>query len=1000
MKKTKLLLTLSSLSLLAGVPFLSGASMAKGEGVLLNGLELDDTYNIGDLLFISKNATLSEGEKTVKVLSSYLSYPNGKNVTSSSYKLDAFGNYKLVLLGEDGLSYSKEFSVYKDVYSFQGTKSDISYGSMNKNFVASGYSNGLQVNLTEGDVFTYAEPINLFENKLQKIISWNVNDVSTSPVVHSVTVRLTDAYDANNYFEITNSKGSYYYENYLAASYNGGRKVGLSRDDSGTISIDGSSYKISSTGGTSISGNNPTSGVFNNITYYLDSSNPEKFRIYGEGMSASEYVLIAEFNNSQLFPETFKGLKTGLAYLSVTASGYSGVEKAPLQIANIAGVSGQDLNPMDYYKDSIKPLMEVASRKEAKVMGGIEIAVPEAKAYDETGLKGDVRYSVWYGYDSSSRKMIPTKNGSFTPSELGVYTIIYEAEDVYQNKTTERIDLSVSEFGETGIDFKVKPLNDVKAGSKIAFNNFDVSSLNNDCKTTIELTFPNGEKKSFDSDESMTLPYSGKYHAVYRYKDSFYSGEASYDFDVLPSTEADFSTREVALPHYFMRHASYSIEMPSAYTYGKEGKTKDDVLCYAKFDDGEYQVVDGEDITINASKTVRLKFAPKSNPTNVIESEEIPVIDTGFDGKKVDLTKYFVGDFAGKNEKTEDGKDADFIRFQSTKVGNGTMEFVNKLLLSGFSFNFKASAFKKLTIRLISFYEQDKEVVVTLEGSSVSVNGRNNTASDNWNGNGASIFYSASTSSLNVAGASFQIGSPFKNDAFMLKLEAEGLTQNDYIDVSTVGNQPFRSGSTRDRIAPMASANFPERIAYIGDTLTISRPNLADVLTPVSDKKATLTVLKNKNGETSRMKDKKTGVELTSINDFTKDYEVELDDYGSYIITYSALDGAGNSIAGGLKDLVSVLDLEAPEIVTKVGTYTIKAGMESTLPHIEVKDNFTKDGKFDIWHLVYDSKNRLAAEVKDGDKFILNEKGTYKVYVMAQDEEGNVAYGEYTLIVE
>ena len=67
MKKTKLLLTLSSFSLLAGVPFLSGASMAKGEGVLLNGLELDDTYNIGDLLFISKNATLSEGEKTVKV---------------------------------------------------------------------------------------------------------------------------------------------------------------------------------------------------------------------------------------------------------------------------------------------------------------------------------------------------------------------------------------------------------------------------------------------------------------------------------------------------------------------------------------------------------------------------------------------------------------------------------------------------------------------------------------------------------------------------------------------------------------------------------------------------------------------------------------------------------------------------------------------------------------------------------------------------------------------
>lgn len=1000
MKKTKILLTLSSLSLLAGVPFFSGASLVKGEGVQLSGLEIDDTYNIGDLLFISKNATLSEGDKNVKIISSYLSYPNGKNVSSSSYKLDSFGKYKLVLTGEDGLSYSKEFAVYKDVYSFKGNKSDIAYGKLNEQFISEGYPNGLKVNLTEGDVFTYAEPINVLENKYQKLLTWNVNDNGNFPSVHAITLRVTDAYNANNYFEITNSKGTYYYENYFTASYNGGRSAGLTRDDTGSIVVDGSLYRMSPTGGTKLTGNSPVSGVFNNVTYYLDSSNPEKYRIYAETASASEYELVAEFNNSSVYPETFKGLKTGLAYLSVTASGYSGIEKAPLELANLAGKSGQALDPMDYYKDSIKPLIEVRSEKEMKIMGGVEIAIPEAKAYDETALQGDVRYSVWYGYDSSSKKMVLTKNGRFKPEELGVYTIIYEALDVYGNLAQERVDLSVSEFGTSGIAFQVKPLVSLHAGTHLAFNNFDVVSLNGDCKTTIELTYPNGEKKTFDSEETVELPYSGKYHVVYHYKDAFYEGETSDDFDVLASLEARFISKNVSLPHYFMKGASYTLDVPMAYIYGEKGKVQDEVLAYAKFDNGEYQAVDATDVTIPSAKKVRFKFVPKTNPNDVIETEEIDVVDTGWDGKKVDLTKYFVGDFAGKNVTNEDGKDADFVRFQSTKTGNGTMEFVNKLLLSGFSFNFKASSFRKLTIRLTSYYEEGKEIEIVFSGNSVSVNGRSNLANENWNGNGASVFYNSSTSSLSVAGASFQIGSPFENDTFFLKLEAEGLSTNDYIDISTVGNQPFRSGNVRDRIAPMASANFPEKIAYIGDKATVSRPNVADVLTPTSDKNATLSVLKNKNGKMTVMNDVDSGIALSGISDFTKDYRIQYDDYGPYIITYTALDGAENSISGGLKSLVSVLDLEAPEIITKVGTYTIKAGAESVLPHIEVKDNFTMEGNFDIWHLVYDSKNCLAAEVQDGDKFIINEKGTYKVYVMAQDEEGNVAYSEYVLIVE
>ncbi len=997
MEKTKFIAALSALSLLA-LPSMQGLEV-KGEGVSVQGFELDEIYNIGDSLYISKSATLSEGDKTAKILSSCLTYPDGTNLSSSSYKLDAYGTYTLSLYGEGGMTYSKGFSVFQDVYSFQSSKSTIDYGSLNTYFARSGYPNGLRLGLSEGDTFRFAQPIDLSESKYQKLISWNLNDVSESPVVRSISVRLTDAYDSNNYFTITNSRGSYYYENYISTSYNGGRSVGLSKDDSGTIVIDDTSYRVSSTGGTKITGNNPTSKVLNNISYYLDSSDSDHYKIYAGNDQSQDYALVAEFNNSDVFSSSFSGFKTGLAYLSLTASGYSGIDTAPIEIGEIAGIYGDALNPMDYYKDTRKPLLEIASEKQAQVMGGIEIKIPEAKAYDETGLKGQVRSAVWYGYDSNSRRMVSTSNNRFTPDSLGVYTVIYEAEDVYGNLAQERIDLFVTEFGKEGISFEVRPFSSLKAGKKIRFDNFETVSLNDDCKVSIELTYPDGKKQTVSSVDDVELVCSGHYSAVYSYSDAFYSGQKTYEFDVEANLQATFASNEVSLPHYFMKGASYRLDAPSAYIYGENGMEKDDVLCYARFDGGEYQKANASDFSVSGSSKVQFKFAPKSNPSASFETGEVSIVDTGWDGRKVDLTRYFVGDFEGKNVQTEEGKNADFVRYEATAAGHGEMEFVNPLLFSGFNFNFKASAFESLTVTLSSL-DASASIKIAFDSASVSVNGRKQTPNENWNSTGASILYSQSNSTLVVAGVSYQMENPFPDDTLLLKVEGEGLSSGDYIDVSMVGNQPFRSGSTRDRIAPMASVSFPERIGHRGDEIVISKPHVADVLTPISSSKVTLSVLKNVANEVTPVKDKNSGVALQSVGAFDSDYVVTLDDYGSYVFSYAISDGAENAVSGGLKDMVSVLDLEPPTIVNLPNSYTIKAGVASSLPSVEVKDNITQPGDFDIWHLVYDQKGVLTAQAKDGDQVTIVNKGTYKVYVMAQDEEGNTAYGEYTLIVE
>ncbi len=1003
MKKIKFLATLSVFSLFGAAPLMLTAKAANAEGVTLSGIELEDAYSLGDKVYIPKDATLIDGEKTVKVVSSYLTYPNGSNVSSRSYTLDAFGKYKLVLNGEDGVTYAKEFTVWQDVYAFGGSKSSIDYGKLNKSFNENGYAEGLRLELAEGDTFTYSKPIDLSKSTYQKLIYWNLTDYSNNPIAHSMTVRITDAYDPNNYFTITNSRGTYFYENYVSAAYNGGRAVGLSKDDSGSIVIGGTTYRVSSTGGTTLSANNPTSKAYNNLSYFLDTSNPSNYRIYASTDAASDYALITEFNNSSAYNTTFHGFKTGLVYLSFTASGFSGIDKAPIEIGEIAGIKGSDLNPMDYYKDTINPIVEVSSKKKAKVKGGVEIAIPEAKAYDETGLKGEVVSSVWFGYDSSSRKMISTKNGRFSPNELGIYTIIYKATDVYQNVTEERVDLYVSDFGEKGIDFAVKPLKDVKAGSTVIFDNYEATSLNDDCVTEIELLFPNGEKETIEGGSSLMLPYSGTYKATYRYHDGFYSGFSEYSFDVIETTKATFLEKHVSLPHYFMKGASYSIDVPASYTYGPKGETKDDVDCYVKFDGGSYVSADHKDVTITGSESVQLKFNPKSNPDDVIETEAIAIVDAGFDpsAKRVDLTKYFVGDFIGRNSLTSDGKDADYVTYLADKSGSTKMEFINKLLLSSFVFNFSAENVSKVRLNLVSFYDSSKKVEIVFEGGVVSVNGRSNPVTKRFDNEMVSVLYSASTNKLDVAGASFEVPNDFEKDSLLLEVEVEGATRgSSAINVSKIGNQVFKSNSTRDRVQPMVSVDFPESVAHVGDTVEIVKPNVADVLTPVSDKNILLSVIKNAGGSVTDMVDKNSKEVIKNVNDFSKNYQIELNAYGAYVITYDIKDGMGNSIYGGLKGMVSVLDMDAPTIVTKIDSYTIRANEESDLPHIEATDNMTASDKLEIWYLIYDSKNRLTAQIPDGDKVNIKEKGRYTVYVTVQDEEGNVAYADYILIVE
>ena len=103
----------------------------KGEATSLSGSEIQEVYNLGEYVYIAKDTVIQTGDKSVKVASSVLTYPDGTKQMGSAYKLDAFGSYEITCYGEDGTIFTKKFNVYQDVYSFNGNKSTIDYGNLN-----------------------------------------------------------------------------------------------------------------------------------------------------------------------------------------------------------------------------------------------------------------------------------------------------------------------------------------------------------------------------------------------------------------------------------------------------------------------------------------------------------------------------------------------------------------------------------------------------------------------------------------------------------------------------------------------------------------------------------------------------------------------------------------------------------------------------------------------------------------------------------------------------
>lgn len=952
----------------------------------------EDTYAYGSRLSMPQGVVLTYDGNEYTATKGYIRYPDGKVYSGTSFTLDMYGSYTVIYeaaVSGKTVSASHTFAVPAASYSV-GSDSSYAMGKLNKYFGSD--VTGLQLTLAAGETFTYNAPFNVYEKSETEIISFNC--MHFEPIARKLTVRLTDCYDPSVYLDIVYSKVAYS-ETYILAGANGGGTCGVWNRASGTRTtvIDGTVYKLNDNG-TAIPGNRKkenhagmTEDRYNNITLSLNTENRKNIRIYTDTAPEGPVNrVVSELNNSDLYNYTFDGFTTGEVYLSITANTLVGANSVPVEIASLAGVKGDALAPI-MLSDNVPPEIELSTDgDEINIMAGVSLTLPSAVAHDVNGIVGEVDCAVFYGYGTDFQRNVSVQDGKFLPDVFGTYTAVYTVADTYGNVGKKTLVMHAVRSGEEGIEFSCDKITDAAAGQVVSADGYTAVSLNGKATVEVSVAYPNGRVVTLSSpSEKFLLDRAGRYTVKYSYYDDLYSGSYSYDFTAEDRGIYRFESDAIGLPKYLIKGAEYSVDVNKAHLYTAQDPKEAEVNAYIKYDGGEFTRFDPASFTVTGNTSAVIRFTCANNENTYIESETVKITDVGYKSQNFDLAAYFAGDYVGSVSEN----DPDYVSYALTARSAGTLDFVNPLLLSKFGFRFSVSENMRngaFTIVLTDYYDHANEARIRFSASGVSLDGMERPVSGSWIGAPFTVAYSSG--SISLGGSIFEYPLSFVTDKILFSIEFEENSSAGKFNVYSVCNQTFGYYVSSDSIRPLLTVENPDRVASVGDVITLAKPDVADVLSPSPNSNCKVSVYKD--GVTLRSE---SGTELRDASAYG-DHSFKISDFGTYLIVYRYTDGAGRS--DDIRWTIRVNDNIAPRIeFTNYGGEAVSVSLNTPISPIAytVSDNITPSDELDVFIAVYGEKGIRAASTRD--TFTLKKAGVYTVYVYCSDAAGNTAYATY-----
>lgn len=970
--------------------------------VSVSGIKTEYLYN--DTVTVPKSATVIIDGQEYESDSYYVILPDGNRVSSTSLTLNVCGDYSLVYektVGGKRYGATKTFSVKKKSFELTSGSASIEYGKLNNQFVAIGYPEGLKIGLAEGDTFALNKPFNIYENNLKDLISFNC--MQTEPVLcNFITLRLTDCYDPSVYLDITYKRGERYYATTIVTGTCGGKSVGLAQNQKGNIKVANKAYQIDGNG-TTVYGNNPDNGNYSNLSYYLDTTDKNKIKVYVRVGDGTSNALVSEINNDKAYQYTFKGFTDGNVFLSLRAQSLVGVREAPIEIAKLGDFSGRDFLTTDYYSDDLSPIFFPNDfEKEYKIAVGKEVVVPEVSVNDDYGVRGLADYAITYEKNTANASSVSVKNGKFVPTRNGAYTIDYFACDVYGNKSELSLNLYAVNAAD-GITAVCNLTDAVSAGEKHKLSDIvKITSLNEKIlNVAVTIEKPSGEKVDAGSfSEVCAFDEVGTYTIKYKYSDIFYSGEITADVNVIPNALPKFENDKLYTNRYYIRNATYSLLNVKAWNYKTSGKEVVATKTYVSYDGGEYAEIDPTEFTVTGNSSVKFKTVCVDDENVYIESDSRKIVDVGYgDENGVEIAKYFDGNMSAK---IEDGVPA-----LTASSSDAYFEFINPVLFSQFGLEYeipktsdgRKQSVSSMTISLTDYFDKTNVYEIEIGGRSgkfyAMIDGESYSLSEDWSGSEFSL--SVSGDVLFVGTQKLEIANPFANDLCFASVKFGGAEAGFKVKVGKICNQVLtvENNSVRinDGVVPLIYANLPDKVGMLGQEIVLSRPYATDVLSPSSYKNLSLTVLyggkpvKDVNGR-----------ELNAVTDFESEIKIVLSDYGKYSVQYNYTDGTGKK-ASPLYRIISVVDVEAPTLVlqSEGKTVDVKIG-ESFTPQYEANDNFTAKNKLKTYYVVKDSNEDFV--VVTTAEITLYKEGKYTIIVYVVDGARNSVSKTYYVNVK
>ena len=978
---------LLGISAAAALTFASETDGVKGlpEGIeaeVTNELPVGTALDFGGTYIVAGGESLDTSVETT--------YPDGRIVSSKQVSLDTMGVYEIALYGFTSGGVYTEHTLrvyaYNETFSFDDELSESHYGE-HKN--APGVY-GEIVSLYEGATATYGRVIDLSGYMVtDTVFEWLpiASTVGAGDFTY-VEFTFTDLYDENNYFTVSGNYHHIYKETYFKAAATDQVLSGWYAG--GWINV-GNEY-----------GSNALVSFYNTPRWGGAIERDSMKLRYDAAAKAVHVgdVFVIDFDDPSYFSNLWSGFTTGECILSMTCGGYVSDKPAQFMFRSVAGET-MDGTPI---KDEDAPQITVDfgnytanTMPAAKV--GSSYPVPSATVWDTFNgvLTADV--SVWLNYGNTAASQVAVENGRFTPTRSAVYTIVYEATDYSGNTATVTVPVRATN---DVADIVVTLRNDAPTtwllGEVLSVHGYGISGGTGECETVVTIAAPDGTEEEISSDTDYILDQKGTYRVTYIATDYIGSvGYNAYSFTVSEAGAPIFYDK-ASLPHYFVAGATYRLPELAAFDYASGSAVAADVKIRVT-ENGSTRVLESNEYTPagNTGDVITLVyFAENVNGEGQTAAVNIPVVNAGTPNA-IDTTAYFSG--TAQAALVENGD----MLVVTAKNSGDYVQYILPVLSDGFSLDMRpyglGNTLSDLTLTLADSENEniryDVKLVKTDSGSDLVLGDAAYAVNTSLVSSRMTFGYSAADNAITLGDVSYPLSGfgGFPSGKVYVTLSFGELTGDYSLEVLSMNSQVFNT--KLDEIKPKFSVlGEYGGVKELGSTVTVYKAVVADMFDPGVTAYMSVT---DASGAIMTAED---GTRLERV-DIGGEYQIRLNDYGYYRVSYYAEDWNGNFERNfGYQFIVE--DNVRPVISLDSGNIRGKVGRTITLPEATATDNRTSAENLTINVIVMQPDGYLVrVKPNDSGEYVYSPQaaGTYAVRYYCMDEAGNGALAEISLVV-